>query len=92
MEPATINRGLVMVTNTLLRTLKTVRPRIPLIKFRKGGSQSGTDASAKSSGSQSSGSKPTLGPYIEDTDLPPKYARQPPTAAEIEYINRGGPE
>ncbi|XP_055855151.1 uncharacterized protein LOC129918565 isoform X2 [Episyrphus balteatus] len=65
--------------------------RIPLIKFRKGGlglpgqKGPGSPAAAGSSGAQS------RGPTIEDWELPPRYWRKPLSAAEMDYINRGGP-
>ncbi|XP_055855150.1 alpha-ketoglutarate dehydrogenase component 4 isoform X1 [Episyrphus balteatus] len=75
--------------------------RIPLIKFRKGGlglpgqKGPGSPAAAGSSASSTNLTKPSgaqsRGPTIEDWELPPRYWRKPLSAAEMDYINRGGP-
>ncbi|KAK3927511.1 28S ribosomal protein S36, mitochondrial [Frankliniella fusca] len=73
--------------------VQTVKPHVPLIKFRKGSPAHGHSAA---SGSPSSGvargnvvlSRGT----IEDYQLPSRYQRTPMDEKEIDYINRGGPE
>ncbi|KAL9874186.1 28S ribosomal protein S36, mitochondrial isoform X1 [Glossina fuscipes] len=70
--------------------------RVPLIKFRKGGSQLLPSSSSPHSHTQHAGpnstiveSQPTNA--IEDWELPSRYKRLPITNDEMEYINRGGP-
>ncbi|XP_011693172.1 PREDICTED: 28S ribosomal protein S36, mitochondrial isoform X1 [Wasmannia auropunctata] len=84
---------------------KVVQPHVPMIKFRKGGSNraavAGTTAapSARSGSAQmqqsaggATGPQVIVLPTIEDVNLPPRFQRQPIDQKEIEYINRGGPE
>ncbi|KAG7201907.1 hypothetical protein KM043_004618 [Ampulex compressa] len=82
---------------------KVVQQHVPLIKFRKGGSNRAAGATAAPStrpgptaSQQSAGGASGPGvivlPTIEDLYLPPRYQRRPIDEREIEYINRGGPE
>ncbi|PSN43167.1 hypothetical protein C0J52_09895 [Blattella germanica] len=62
-------------------TLLSVKPHVPLIRFRKGGlSASGSGGAAKSRQVSSR-------PVIEDYQLPLRYRRQPIDQKEIDYIN-----
>ncbi|XP_014468081.1 PREDICTED: 28S ribosomal protein S36, mitochondrial [Dinoponera quadriceps] len=81
---------------------KVVKPHVPLIRFRKGGSNLAAGATAAPSTRPgpapmrrsvgATGPGVTVLPTIEDLYLPPRYQRQPIDDKEIEYINRGGPE
>ncbi|XP_050448664.1 alpha-ketoglutarate dehydrogenase component 4 [Cataglyphis hispanica] len=81
---------------------KVVQPHVPMIKFRKGGINPDTTATPSAilsgpsqrqrSTGQATGPGVIVLPTIEDTNLPPRYQRQPIDEKEIEYINRGGPE
>ncbi|TMW42989.1 hypothetical protein DOY81_011931 [Sarcophaga bullata] len=55
--------------------------RVPLIKFRKGGNQSSAPKTTASQTTQH------MSNAIEDWELPPRYARKPISAEEMEYIN-----
>ncbi|XP_075216592.1 uncharacterized protein LOC142321944 [Lycorma delicatula] len=88
-----------MATTTLTfsRSFKTIKPHVPLIKFRKGGlSDGGQHCTARSvapSPPSSSGklqSKVIAKPILEDFQLPQKYRRLPLDQAEIDAINSGG--
>ncbi|XP_022105235.1 28S ribosomal protein S36, mitochondrial-like [Acanthaster planci] len=78
------------------RAVQSVRPHIPLIKFRfvKGplGSTGASGASKAQSNSSTSKVGTRRGDSIEFTALPPKYWRKVITEEEMDYINRGGPE
>ncbi|XP_032679867.1 28S ribosomal protein S36, mitochondrial [Odontomachus brunneus] len=83
---------------------KVIKPHVPMIRFRKGGSnlvagataapsaRSGPSQMKRSAGSGATGPGVTVLPTIEDLYLPPRYQRLPLGDKEIEYINRGGPE
>ncbi|KAK7869270.1 hypothetical protein R5R35_000883 [Gryllus longicercus] len=93
-----------MRVTTAIRAWMTVKPHVPLIKFRKGGLQASDPRLTGAHGGPNvpshgspSGAPPGPGktvqkPIIEDYQLPPKYRRAPLSEQEIEYINRGGPE
>ncbi|XP_069964986.1 uncharacterized protein [Bactrocera oleae] len=62
-----------------------VKPRVSLIKFRKGGL-----APIQKTERLSSISTVTHSAAIEDWELPKRYARKPIDQIEMEYINNGG--
>ncbi|XP_034245895.1 28S ribosomal protein S36, mitochondrial [Thrips palmi] len=72
--------------------VQAVKPHVPLIKFRKGGPAGGHSATSgvASSGGVGSSHAVSRG-TIEDYQLPARYQRSPLDEAEIDYINRGGP-
>ncbi|XP_054707402.1 alpha-ketoglutarate dehydrogenase component 4-like [Uloborus diversus] len=80
------------------RSWQAVKPHIPLIKFRKGGKDTGEAGNHKQSsqaqGLNLSSSKASshTGTIIDDTELPSRYFRKPLSQVEIETIERGGPE
>ncbi|KAK7116677.1 alpha-ketoglutarate dehydrogenase component 4-like [Littorina saxatilis] len=85
-----------------VRTLKTVRPHIPMIKFPPRGkvpaynpsasSTPATTAAPSTAAAQSKavGSTPR-GSGIDELALPQKYLRRAIDPEEMEYIERGGP-
>ncbi|XP_069683272.1 alpha-ketoglutarate dehydrogenase component 4 [Periplaneta americana] len=89
-----------MASAFVSRAWQTIKPHVPLIKFRKGGlsavdpRSTGAETSSHSGGSAGGGKKAqfTSRPVIEDYQLPLRYRRQPLDEKEIAYINRGGPE
>lgn len=84
-----------MGVTSVLRAMMTVKPHVPLIKFRKGGKVQETSAMlspAQGPAPSASKGKIQARPVIEDYQLPAKYRRRPIDEKEIEYINRGGPE
>ncbi|XP_039957354.1 uncharacterized protein LOC120772682 [Bactrocera tryoni] len=64
-----------------------VKPRVSLIKFRKGGLAPIDRTERLSSASTESATRSTA---IEDWELPYRYARKPIDKVEMEYINNGG--
>ncbi|XP_067001036.2 alpha-ketoglutarate dehydrogenase component 4 isoform X2 [Anabrus simplex] len=87
----------------IARAWQTIKPHVPLIKFRKGGlavddarvSGAVSHAPAPPSGSGAApqpAARVTSGVVLEDYQLPPRYQRKLLDEKEIEYINRGGPE
>ncbi|XP_018794088.1 PREDICTED: uncharacterized protein LOC108972073 isoform X2 [Bactrocera latifrons] len=64
-----------------------VKPRVSLIKFRKGGHARMDRTERLSSVSTESATRSTA---IEDWELPNRYARKPIDQVEMEYINNGG--
>ncbi|XP_052696579.1 alpha-ketoglutarate dehydrogenase component 4-like [Crassostrea angulata] len=83
------------------RTFQTVRPHVPLIKFRGGNITKDTPAvmtPATKGKSETAPSTPqttkiaTPGSILEHHQLPKKYARTPLSIEEMEYIQRGGPD
>ncbi|XP_076465732.1 alpha-ketoglutarate dehydrogenase component 4-like isoform X2 [Babylonia areolata] len=88
-----------------VRTLKTVRPHIPLIRFPARGpaleykpdpSPAGSTVNQVSSTPASAAvSKPVgstpRGSGIDDVNLPKKYQRKLIDVDEMEFIERGGP-
>jgi len=82
------------------RAWQQVKPHVPLIKFRKGGTNVTVPSPSATPSAPSRpppGTKPQLTPIvslplIEDWQLPKKYQRLRLDDAEINYINRGGPE
>jgi len=93
-----------MAAAAIARTVQSVKPHIPLIKFPLRGSQapsSGTSLNTESMllGNRSlqpaaSHSKPnestSKGPAIESSELPPRFRRKLLSQEEIEYIEKGG--
>jgi len=92
----------------VFQAMKTLKPHVPMIKFRYGGVAGHSGMSAPSS-PVTRGTQPSAGgrsapatpakpnarvtlPIIEDWQLPSRYARRPLDPVEIDYINRGGPE
>ncbi|XP_025077272.1 28S ribosomal protein S36, mitochondrial-like [Pomacea canaliculata] len=86
---------------TIVRTLKTVTPHIPLIKFplRSPGTLSTSDlqrgdvAASTATAPQAPKAVGTTsrGSGIDFTELPAKYRRRMIEKDEMEYIERGGP-
>ncbi|XP_043281418.1 28S ribosomal protein S36, mitochondrial [Venturia canescens] len=85
------------------RGWKVVQAHVPMIRFRKGGTNpaiggaTATRSAApgttmKSGGPGSTGPGAIALPVIEDFQLPLRFQRRPIDPNEIEYINRGGPE
>ncbi|KAI5744263.1 hypothetical protein M8J76_000652 [Diaphorina citri] len=72
----------------MVRSVSTVKPHVPLIKFRgsklpsSGGHSVESQSSSKASASQR--------PIIEDYQLPQRYRRARLDEAEINAINSGG--
>ncbi|XP_049307438.1 uncharacterized protein LOC125777197 [Bactrocera dorsalis] len=64
-----------------------VKPRVSLIKFRKGGLAPIDHRERLSAVSTESATHSTA---IEDWELPNRYARKPIDHVEMEYINNGG--
>lgn len=78
-----------MMSFAARQTFQTVKPHIPLIRFRKGGLDKTAGVSGLNSPSSSSApSKNT----IDESQLPLKYQRKPLGSLEIEIIQRGGPD
>ncbi|XP_076279481.1 alpha-ketoglutarate dehydrogenase component 4 [Lasioglossum baleicum] len=81
---------------------KVVKPHVPMIKFRKGGTGKASAGATASPSAQSGTSQQTIGgatgpnvtvlPTIDDIYLPPRFQRRPIDEKEIAYINRGGPD
>ncbi|XP_063225149.1 alpha-ketoglutarate dehydrogenase component 4 isoform X2 [Bacillus rossius redtenbacheri] len=78
---------------------QTVRPHVPLIKFRKGGLSGSAAAVAEARGVTEPGPGPQPGRpaaatvhVISGGELPARLRRRPIDDFEIAYINRGGPE
>ncbi|XP_054278802.1 uncharacterized protein LOC128997222 isoform X1 [Macrosteles quadrilineatus] len=83
----------------LSRSLMTVKPHVPMIKFRKGGSpQKHAEAGHSSSPpvvhaapqSKAASGRVVSRPIIEDYQLPARYRRHGLDQAEIDAINSGG--
>ncbi|KAE8751992.1 hypothetical protein FOCC_FOCC001155 [Frankliniella occidentalis] len=73
--------------------IQSVKPHVPLIKFRKGSPAHGHSAGSGSPSPGVAGSSVVFSRgTIEDYQLPSRYQRTPMDEKEIEYINRGGPE
>ncbi|XP_071446679.1 alpha-ketoglutarate dehydrogenase component 4 [Hetaerina americana] len=83
-----------MAAMATARAWLSVKPHVPLIKFRKGGI-TGNDLRASQSAPPVDSAKGRAivppKPILEDWQLPKKYQRQPLSDLEIEYINSGGP-
>jgi len=88
-----------VVLNTGTQVLKSMKPHLPMIKFRAGsggvhavtgpssvGSTSSPTSIAKKQPIGSTSSSGTL----EDWQLPFRYRRRPISEEEVAYINRGG--
>jgi len=81
-----------------LITLSSPKLRIPLIKFRYGGSRGQHQKPAPSKGggasptSQNHTRPKSSGEAVPDFQLPLRFKRKPLTEEEIEHINRGGRE
>ncbi|XP_026284082.1 alpha-ketoglutarate dehydrogenase component 4 isoform X2 [Frankliniella occidentalis] len=74
-------------------SIQSVKPHVPLIKFRKGSPAHGHSAGSGSPSPGVAGSSVVFSRgTIEDYQLPSRYQRTPMDEKEIEYINRGGPE
>ncbi|XP_076658149.1 uncharacterized protein LOC143362141 [Halictus rubicundus] len=82
---------------------KVVKPHVPMIKFRKGGTaRASAGATASPSAHSGTTSQQTIGgatgpnvtvlPTIEDIYLPPRFQRRPIDEKEIAYINASGPD
>ncbi|GAB6021610.1 hypothetical protein CHUAL_004195 [Chamberlinius hualienensis] len=74
----------------------TLKPHVPLIKFRKGtvvtkDSHVQPSPDLKPATSNVSFNQRVVTSITEDT-IPAKYSRKPLTDVEIQYIMRGGPE
>ncbi|XP_046399249.1 28S ribosomal protein S36, mitochondrial isoform X2 [Ischnura elegans] len=84
-----------MAAMATVRAWLTVKPHIPMIKFRKGGITGNDLRATQAAPSPSDPAKARLTappkPILEDWQLPKKYQRQPLSDLEIEYINYGGP-
>nr|XP_036214881.1 uncharacterized protein LOC106623136 isoform X1 [Bactrocera oleae] len=65
-----------------------VKPRVSLIKFRKGGLAPIQKTERLSSISTEGVTR--ISAAIEDWELPKRYARKPIDQIEMEYINNGG--
>jgi len=91
--------------SAVFTAIKTMKPHVPLIKFRKSsGNHAGSAPSSPAVATapqrvvQSATPSPARGkpnatiplPIIEDWELPQRYRRRPIDITEIEYINRGG--
>jgi len=73
--------------------LRSSKPHVPMIKFRKSANSGFQQTSASSSNvstAQPSGSTGQM-PIMEEWQLPSRYRRKPIDAEEIAHINRGGP-
>ncbi|XP_064474970.1 alpha-ketoglutarate dehydrogenase component 4-like isoform X2 [Ornithodoros turicata] len=91
-----------MASSTARLAKASIRPHVPLIKFRKGGGlgreqvASSAAAVSKSENAPAPSSKPVgclpRGSGIEEFELPARYGRKPMSTYEGEYIQRGGPE
>ncbi|KAL5004602.1 hypothetical protein ScPMuIL_018058 [Solemya velum] len=80
---------------TSLRAVLTVRPHIPLIKFRGslGGVGGAVNQIMETSSPQSEKTAtPTPALAMEWEELPFRYRRKPISDEELAYIMRGGPE
>ncbi|CAG2103319.1 unnamed protein product [Medioppia subpectinata] len=82
-----------MSSNTQ-RVWKVIKPHLPLIKFKRGGSvaKTGTDSVVSSSTSGPPIGSTPRGSGIEEELMPKRYQRKPITPLEMEMIERGGPE
>ncbi|XP_022334880.1 alpha-ketoglutarate dehydrogenase component 4-like [Crassostrea virginica] len=83
------------------RAFQTVRPHIPLIKFRGGHLPKESSASVPPATKSKPETSPTTthttkvttpGTILEHQQLPKKYARKPLSNEEMEFIQRGGPD
>ncbi|CAH0391851.1 unnamed protein product [Bemisia tabaci] len=77
----------------IFRSIQTVKPHVPLIRFRKGEPDKRQIASADNSHSGSGTGKKTGTvklPVVEDHQLPARFWRAPIDDKEIEAINSGG--
>jgi len=80
-----------MASASATRSLQAIKPHLPLIKFRKGSLPFGKDSHTTGVQNVVAPSK-SSGNAIDDSHLPPKYARKPLTDIEMAFIMRGGPE
>ncbi|XP_046662255.1 28S ribosomal protein S36, mitochondrial isoform X1 [Homalodisca vitripennis] len=87
------------LSGMFFRAIQTVKPHVPLIKFRKGGHRvpeaghSSGPAVVQASAARvpaKGEAKVTVRPTIEDYQLPQRYRRLPLDESEINAINSGG--
>ncbi|XP_017799345.1 PREDICTED: 28S ribosomal protein S36, mitochondrial isoform X1 [Habropoda laboriosa] len=81
---------------------KVVKAHVPMIKFRKGGTNRATAGTATPSAQPgptmsqqrtgATGPNVVILPTIDDIHLPQRFQRRRIDEKEIAYINRGGPE
>ncbi|XP_048731994.2 alpha-ketoglutarate dehydrogenase component 4-like isoform X2 [Ostrea edulis] len=89
------------MASSTARAFQTVKPHIPLIRFRGGNlTKANSTVLASSNQSTTETSPPTPkvtniaapGATLESHQLSRKYARIPLSIEEMEYIQRGGPD
>ncbi|XP_062584500.1 alpha-ketoglutarate dehydrogenase component 4-like [Saccostrea cucullata] len=91
-----------IMASSTARAFQTVKPHIPLIKFRAGKQTTANPAiltpvsqTKETERSPSTSNKTNVaspGTTLEHQQLPKRYARLPLSLEEMEYIQRGGPD
>ncbi|XP_061174823.1 alpha-ketoglutarate dehydrogenase component 4-like [Saccostrea echinata] len=90
-----------IMASSTARAFQTVKPHIPLIKFRSGKQTAANPAIVTSTSQTNTESSPITskgtnvaspGTTLEHHQLPRRYARIPLSLEEMEYIQRGGPD
>merc|ERR1712110_1131148 len=86
-DPSTMSS--VSANLNIFRRFMTVKPHVPLIKFRKGGpSTAGDSTSAAAASPQPAAAAPAA--VYEWWEMPSKYRRQVMDLQECDVINMGG--
>merc|ERR1711913_134395 len=87
-DPSTMSS--VSANLNVLRRFVTVKPRVPLIKFRKGGPSTAGDSTSAAAASPQPAAAAPAGPAVyEWWEMPSKYRRQLMDLQECDVINMG---